>query len=419
MLGQWLSGARIKPELDPLQSVALIRFQQLSAPLCAKAVEDTAFYRYGRLLSRNDVGFDPRCFASSIANFHRKMQCRASLIPHAMLATATHDHKRGEDVRARLAVLSEIPGHWTRALERWLDLSASCLGKLHDMPSAGDAAILFQTIVGAWPDGLTNTDQQGLKAYRNRLAAWQCKALREAKLYSDWTEPNEKYEAAANAFLEWIFSGSPQLLAEIADFVGNVRAAGAAKSLAQTLLKLTAPGVPDLYQGTEYWDFSLVDPDNRSPVDFTARRTSFAALTSHTPTGIDGRIKQFLIARVLAARRNLPDLFSKGAYKPLETVGPAPGNFIGFARVLGGAAAISLFCRFTGQLFGRNDIQNICSLLRKERLLVPPELQGTFTNALVDEQISIDHEVELTRILRHLPVGLLVKAQDHWRTAGN
>ena len=154
-------------------------------------------------------------------------------------------------------------------------------------------------------------------------------------------------------------------------------------------------------------------------MDFTARRTSFAALTSHIPTGIDGRIKQFLIARVLAARRNLPDLFSKGAYKPLETVGPAPGNFIGFARVLGGAAAISLFCRFTGQLFGRNDIQNICSLLRKERLLVPPELQGTFTNALVDEQISIDHEVELTRILRHLPVGLLVKAQDHWRTAGN
>src|SRR5262249_32854302 len=262
VLGGWLSGARIKPELDSLQCVALIRFQQLSAPLCAKAVEDTAFYRYGRLLSRNDVGFDPRHFASTNTNFHRRMQYRASLIPHAMLATATHDHKRGEDVRARLAVLSEIPGHWTRALERWLDLSASCRSNLQDMPSTGDAAILFQTIVGAWPDGLTKTDLQGLKIYRKRLAAWQCKALREAKLYTDWAEPNVKYEAAANDFLEWIFSGSPQLLAEIADFVGNVRAAGAAKSLAQTLLKLTAPGVPDFYQGTEYWDFSLVDPDN-------------------------------------------------------------------------------------------------------------------------------------------------------------
>jgi (1->4)-alpha-D-glucan 1-alpha-D-glucosylmutase len=420
VLGRWLSGARIQPELDPLQAIALTRFQQLSAPLCAKAVEDTAFYRYGRLLSRNDVGFDPRHFASSIANFHRKMQCRESQLPHAMLATATHDHKRGEDVRARLAVLSEIPGHWTRALERWLDLSASCLSKLHDMPSTGDAAILFQTIVGAWPEGLTKSDRHGLKAYRKRLAAWQCKALREAKLYSDWAEPNEKYEAAANDFLEWIFFESPQLLAEITDFVGNVRAAGAAKSLAQTLLKLTAPGVPDFYQGTEYWDFSLVDPDNRSPVDFTARRRSFDALTSHLPSGLDGRIKQFLIARVLGARRNLPDLFSKGAYKPLEIVGAAGENFIGFARVLGGAAAISLFCRFTAQLFGRDDIQNSCSLLRKdERLLVPPELQGTFTNALLAEQISIGHEVDLKQILRGLTVGLLVKAPDHRRTTSN
>ena len=420
VLGQWLSGARIKPELDQLQAVALIRFQQLTAPLCAKAVEDTAFYRYGRLLSRNDVGFDPRHFASSIAVFHRNMQCRESQIPYAMLTTATHDHKRGEDVRARLAVLSEIPGHWVRALERWLGLSASYRNKSHDMPSTGDTAILFQTIVGAWPDGLMKTDRQGLNAYRKRLAAWQCKALREAKLYTDWTEPNEKYEAAANDLLEWIFCGSPELLAEIADFVENVRAAGAAKSLAQTMLKLTAPGVPDFYQGTEYWDFSLVDPDNRSPVDFTARRTSFDALTSHPPTGIDHRVKQFLIARVLAARRDLPGLFSNGTYKPLKIVGAAAENFIGFARVLDGAAAIALFCRFTAQLFGGEDIQNISRLLRKdERLLVWPELQGIFTNALLDEQISIGHEVDLKLILRNLPVGLFVKAPDHWRTATN
>jgi (1->4)-alpha-D-glucan 1-alpha-D-glucosylmutase len=420
VLGQWLSGARIKPELDQLQAVALTRFEQLSAPLCAKAVEDTAFYRYGRLLSRNDVGFDPRYFASSITNFHRKMQCRASLFPHAMLATATHDHKRGEDVRARLAVLSEIPEHWTRALERWLDLSASYRSKLHDIPSTGDAAILFQTIIGAWPDGLMKTDRQGLKTYCKRLTAWQCKALREAKLYSDWSEPNETYEAAANDFLEWIFSGSPELLAEIADFARNIHAPGAAKSLAQTLLKLTAPGVPDFYQGTEYWDFSLVDPDNRSPVDFTARRTSFDALTSHPPTGLDGRTKQFLIARVLAARRDLPGLFSKGTYKPLQIVGAAAENFIGFARVLDGTAAIILFCRFTAQLFGGEDIQNISTLLRKdERLLVPPELHGTFMDAFLDEQISVGHEVDLKLILRNLPVGLFVKALDHWRTASN
>jgi (1->4)-alpha-D-glucan 1-alpha-D-glucosylmutase len=420
LLGRWLAGARIKPELDQLQAVALIRFQQLTASLSAKAVEDTAFYRYGRLLSRNDVGFEPRHFASSIADFHRNMQCRESRIPHTMLATATHDHKRGEDARARLAVLSEIPEHWVRALGRWLGLSASYRNKLHDMPSTGDTAILFQTIVGAWPDGLMKTDQQGLNAYRKRLAAWQCKALREAKLYSDWAEPNEKYEAAANDLLEWIFSGSPELLAEIADFVENVRAAGAAKSLAQTLLKLTAPGVPDFYQGTEYWDFSLVDPDNRSPVDFTARRTSLAALTSYPSTGIDHRIKQFLIARVLASRRDLPDLFSKGTYKPLKIVGAAAESFIGFARVLDSTAAIILFCRFTAQLFGRDDIRDISSLLRKdERLLVPPELHGTFMDALRGEQISIGHQVDLKRILRNSPVGLLIKAPDHWRTASN
>jgi (1->4)-alpha-D-glucan 1-alpha-D-glucosylmutase len=420
VLGQWLSGARIRPELDQLQAVALIRFQQLSTPLCAKAVEDTAFYRYGRLLSRNDVGFDPRHFASSITSFHRKMQCRESLIPHAMLATATHDHKRGEDVRARLAVLSEIPGHWTEALERWLDFSASCRSKLNDMPSTGDAAILFQTIVGAWPNGLTITDREGLKIYCKRLAAWQCKALREAKLYSDWAEPNGKYEAAANAFLEWIFWGSPELLAEITNFVGNIHAAGAAKSLSQTMLKLTAPGVPDFYQGTEYWDFSLVDPDNRSQVDFTARRTSFAALTSHPPSGIDHQIKQFLIARVLAARTDLPALFSNGAYQPLEIVGAAAENFIGFARVLDDVAAITLFCRFTGQLFGSDDMQNICNLLCKdERLLVPPQLQGTFINALLDEQISIGEKVDLERILCDLPVALLVKAPNHRRTESN
>jgi (1->4)-alpha-D-glucan 1-alpha-D-glucosylmutase len=220
--------------------------------------------------------------------------------------------------------------------------------------------------------------------------------------------------------LQWIFSGSPELLAEIADFVRNIHAAGAAKSLAQTLLKLTAPGVPDFYQGTEYWDFSLVDPDNRSSVDFAARRGSFNALTSLPPTGIDGQTKQFLIARVLAVRRNLPELFSKGAYKPLEIVGPAPENFIGFARVLDGDAAITLFCRFTAQFFGASDFRDSCRLLRKdERLLIPSELQGTFTNVLQDEQISIGQKVDLKRILRHLPVGLLVKTPDHRRATNN
>jgi len=413
-LGNWLSGLRIKPELDQLQAIALARFQQLSAPLCAKAVEDTAFYRYGRLISRNDVGFDPRRFAYATAEFHQKFQARARQFPHAMLTTATHDHKRGEDVRTRLAVLSEIPEHWTRALERWLGLSAPRRRMLHDMPSTGDAAILFQTIVGAWPDGLTTTDQQGLAAYSRRLVLWQEKALREAKLHSDWAEPNRAYEAAATGFINWIFSGSSELLPEIAEFVQNIRVAGAAKSLAQTLLKLTAPGVPDLYQGTDYWDFSLVDPDNRSPVDFTARRISLDALPAYPPSGADGRIKQLLIARALAARKKIPQLFSTGQYRPLEIVGASADNVVGFARVLQDSAAITLFYRFSAQLLGSETL-NISSLCGKStRLLIPRELQGTFADALLtDELVSIGPEADLGQIFRCLPVALLIKASDN------
>jgi malto-oligosyltrehalose synthase len=413
-LGNWLSGPRIKPELDQLQAVALARFQQLSAPLCAKAVEDTAFYRYGRLISRNDVGFDARCFGYSTGEFHRKIQARERQFPHAMLATATHDHKRGEDVRTRLAVLSEIPEHWARALERWLDLSAPLRRMLHGMPSSGDAAILFQTIVGAWPDGLTSTDQQGLAAYSKRLVLWQQKAIREAKLHSDWAEPNRAYEAAATNFIDWIFSGSSELLVEIAEFVRNIRVAGAAKSLAQTLLKLTAPGVPDLYQGTDYWDFSLVDPDNRSPVDFTARRISLDALPTYPPSGADGRIKQLLIARALAARKKIPQLFSTGQYRPVEIVGPSADNVVGFARVLQDSAAITLFYRFTAQLLGSETL-NISSLCGKgTRLLIPRELQGTFADALLaDELVFMGPEVDLGQIFRCLPVALLIKASDN------
>ena len=411
-LGNWLSGQRIRPEFDQLQAVALARFQQLSTPLCAKAVEDTAFYRYGRLISRNDVGFNPRRFAYSTAEFHRKMEARNSQSPRTMLATATHDHKRGEDVRARLAVLSEIPGDWTRTLERWLDLSASHRRLSHDMPSAGDVAILFQTIVGAWPDGLMITDQRGLAAYCKRLMLWQQKALREAKLHSDWAEPNRAYEAAASDFIAWLFSGSSELLPEIAGFVQRIHAAGAAKSLAQTLLKLTAPGVPDFYQGAEYWDFSLVDPDNRTPVDFTARQASLEAMPLRPPTSLDSRLKQFLIVRVLAARKKTAQLFSAGRYIPLEIAGPSTDNFVAFARVLHDYAAITLFCRLTAQLFGSSDFLSISTLCRRgTRLLIPPDLQGSFADALLaDESVPFGPEVDVGQILRRLPVALLVKA---------
>jgi malto-oligosyltrehalose synthase len=412
-LGDWLSGRPLHPSLERLQNVALARFQQLSAPLCAKAVEDTAFYRYGRLLSRNDVGFDPRVFALSTADFHRRMSARATAFPHAMLATATHDHKRGEDVRARLAVLSEISQEWAQALERWIAASVphctSDAGSL--MPTAGDLAILFQTLVGAWPPDLDIADRSGLAVFAERVGAWQRKALREAKLQTDWSAPNESYERAAADFLAWLFTGTSPLLGEIASFAQRIAAAGAAKGLAQLLVKLTAPGVPDIYQGCEYWDFSLVDPDNRSPVDFAARQRSLRAAAPLDQLAADwktGHLKQFLVARLLALRKETPLLFAAGQYLQLPVSGPHADDIVAFARVASGSAIVAAFLRCNMQEpqgAGLPFLQ--CS---DASISMPRELQGTFSSVLSPERvIAVGSSIEAPALLGRLPIAAFVK----------
>lgn len=310
---------------DPaLSAEPLRRFQQLSAPIAAKSVEDTAFYRYGRLLSRNDVGFDAHRFASTPADFHVSMKRRQAEAPRAMLATATHDHKRGEDVRARLAVLSEMPDRWSRTLQAWTQR----ITPLH----ADDAAMLLQMIVGAWPLDLELDDSAGRAAFTKRLVGWQEKALREAKLRSDWSDPNEAYEAAARDFVTHLVAedGHLKLITDIFAFIQSIAAAGAVNGLSQLVLKLTAPGVPDLYQGTEYWDFSLVDPDNRRPVDFSARERSLGktSLAAALASWRDGRIKQLVAHRLLALRRARPGLFAAGSYEPID----AGDHIVAFRR---------------------------------------------------------------------------------------
>lgn len=414
-LGQWLSGKRIHAALDRLQNVALARFQQLSAPLCAKAVEDTAFYRYGRLLSRNDVGFDPRVFARSTSDFHGRMSRRATAFPHAMLATATHDHKRGEDMRARLAVLSEIPREWAQAVEQWIAASAphrtSEAGAR--MPTAGDLAILFQTLAGAWPLDLDVSNPSGLAVFAERITAWQRKALREAKLHSDWSAPNDSYERAAADYIAWLFSGTSELLAEIAGFARRIAAAGAAKALAQLVVKLTAPGVPDIYQGREYWDFSLVDPDNRSPVDFYARQRSLQApapLDELVTTWKTGHLKQFVIARLLALRKKAPRLFSAGTYLPLATSGPEADNLMAFARALGDAAIVVAFWRCSNRA-SQDDSRGLLLQCSDACVSMPHEVRGTFSNLFMPERIvAVGSTIEAPALLGHLPIGVLVKA---------
>lgn len=310
---------------------AMARFQQLSAPVAAKSVEDTGFYRYGRLLSRNDVGFDIETFSLDVAAFHARMLRRRADYPHTMLATATHDHKRGEDLRARLAVLSELAPDWTHLLSRWIDTTGSPV-------SPGDRAMLLQMVVGAWPLDLQRDDVAGRTAFAERLCGWQQKALREAKLESDWAAPNDAYEEAARSFtMRLVAEGAmPDFLDELLAVVQRIAPAGAVNGLAQCLLKLAVPGVPDLYQGTDLWDFSLVDPDNRRPVDFDARaKMDDAPVSDLAGDWRDGRIKQALIRRTLALRKHAPHLFSEGTYQALEVDGPARRSVVAFLRQAG------------------------------------------------------------------------------------
>lgn len=338
---------------------ACIRFQQLSAPLAAKAVEDTAYYRYGVLLSRNEVGADVARFAVTAAEFHAASEERRKRFPDAMLATATHDHKRGADVRARLAVLSELPSEWDAALCRWFSLNTPHR-RLGDrpMPTRGDEAMLYQMIVGAWPTELAVSDMAGMREYTERLAAWQLKSLREAKLTTDWMVPNLEYEDAAESFLYTIMADTGGFAAEAMDFARRIGPAGALNGLAQALLKLTVPGVPDFYQGTDFWDLSLVDPDNRGAVDFTRRlvalhkREAPHELATHWR---DALVKQSLIQRALAVRRERPDLFARGSYLPVAVTGPLAAHIVALTRSHGETHCLAVVTRLSAKLLSEGD----------------------------------------------------------------
>ncbi len=355
LVNRWLSGAGLReiPAGTRRQewARAMTRFQQLSAPTAAKSVEDTSFYRYGRLLSRNEVGTEPSQWCLSPAAFHATNKERQKRYPLALLATATHDHKRGEDARARLAVLSEMPAEWEAALARWMRLNAPLRRDLDGpAPDAADEVMLYQTLIGAWPLDLAADDRDGVKALEDRAAGWLEKALREGKRRTSWAAPDQEYEGACRAFLAGVMDveRSADMVGELAAFAGRIAPAGAINGLSQTMLRMTSPGIPDLYQGTEYWDFSLVDPDNRRPVDFAARQASLEAAGQPADlmgTWRDGRVKQAIIARTLALRARAPGLFTLGSYTPLRIEGPQAEQVIAFARVHENRAAVVIVTR--------------------------------------------------------------------------
>lgn len=318
----------------------IVRFEQLSSPVAAKSMEDTAFYRYGRLLSRNEVGSSPAQFSRSIAAFHAACGERQQKFPGAMLATATHDHKRGSDLRARLAVLSEVPEEWAAAIRRWSRLNAPLRRELDRVvaPDPATELMLYQMLVAGWPPGLASTDNAGVTDFAERIATWQQKALREAKHHTAWVAPDEAYETACRDFIFKVLdpSRASRVVDEIAEFAARIGPAGAINSLSQSLLHFTCPGVPDLYQGTDRWDFSLVDPDNRRPVDYIVRQAGLDAAKTGVEEQLsawhDGQIKQTLMMRALAFRQRHAVLFAEGHYLPLTVEGPAAGHVLAFAR---------------------------------------------------------------------------------------
>ncbi|MGY2040817.1 malto-oligosyltrehalose synthase [Pseudomonas pergaminensis] len=393
---------------------ACVRFQQLTSPAAAKAVEDTAFYRSAVLLSRNDVGFSTEQFSAPLAEFHAINQHRLQTFPDNLLATATHDHKRGEDTRARLAVLSECAPWYAEQVNHWRTLAAP-LRVEANTPSAGDELILYQVLLGSWP-----LDQGAdFDGYQQRLWQWQQKALREAKLQSSWSAPNDAYEQGVEAFLSrLLLSDEGQVLrSAIGDAAQSIAPAGVLNGLAQSLLRITVPGVPDLYQGDEFWDFSLVDPDNRRPVDFNARQQ---ALDTPPDTGEllfnwrDGRIKQALIAQVLALRKAHPELFRSGTYTPLEVVGTHAERVVAFCREHQGKRLLVVVPRWSHPLLENGVYPQInAQVWGDTRVKLPfaattQNWKGLFHTGAV----TPDKELLISTALGDFPVNVFINPDD-------
>ncbi|HEX5530337.1 MAG TPA: malto-oligosyltrehalose synthase [Methylomirabilota bacterium] len=346
-----------------------MRFQQTTGPVTAKGVEDTAFYRYNRLVSLNEVGGDPARYGEPAAVFHARNERRLERWPESMLATSTHDTKRGEDVRARIDVLSEVPAAWAAEVRRWRGIARRWRPQIdgHAAPDRNDEYLLYQTLVGAWP---ARDEDEPLETVTARVVAYMEKATKEAKRRTSWVNPSEPYDRAVREFVRALLAPDGPFLPAFRPFQRLVAAHGAVNSLAQTLLKLTAPGIPDLYQGTELWDLSLVDPDTRRPVDFARRRALLEALaariaadaaTGADATGLcrelldawpDGRVKLYLTHRALTLRRERAGLFAAGAYRALGADGPQADHLVAFGRTDGAEAAIVLVPRLTARLGG-------------------------------------------------------------------
>ncbi len=350
----------LTPEERAAHEHFALKFQQFTGPIMAKGVEDTVFYIYNRLVALNEVGGEPQYFGLGVEDFHRRNLERQRHWPCAMLATSTHDTKRGEDVRARILALSEVPELWARSLSKWRQLNRKFKKIINDAaaPDGNEEYLLYQTLLGTWP-----IEESGAAAvaasetYIGRIQQYMAKALKEAKLNTSWIQPNMEWDNAMAEFVGAILAPDERnkFLPSFLPVVEEIARLGAINSLAQTVLKLTSPGVPDIYQGTEIWDDSLVDPDNRRPVNY-ARRREMLTLMGNTPAAElmrswpDGRIKLRTIQRLLHFRRENPELFREGNYHALQFTGGFAECAVGFVRQWNDAALLVMTPRVSSRL---------------------------------------------------------------------
>jgi (1->4)-alpha-D-glucan 1-alpha-D-glucosylmutase len=408
-------------EADRAERLDLVlRFQQTTGPVTAKGYEDTALYRYHRLVSLNEVGGDPSRFGTTVAEFHAFNVARQASSSHALSATSTHDTKRSEDVRARINVLSEIPGEWLSRVRVWQNLNRRHRAVVDGqaVPGPNEEYLIYQTLVGAWPISV------------DRLQAYLLKAIHEAKVETSWINPATRYDEAVLSFAKIILDPgrSAPFLADFTRFQARVAAFGALNSLAQVLVKVTAPGVPDFYQGTELWDLSLVDPDNRRTVEWPLRARLLNDLAKEIESSTDlvglarsllatrenGRIKLYLTRQTLAFRHARPLLFERGEYRPLEAQGPLSEHVCAFARVGDGGVALTVVPRHLAKRqVDEPPVGPDC--WDNTWLPIPDDLGARFRNVLTGELLEVAPTAEgrglaLGRVLANFPVALLENA---------
>lgn len=402
-----------------------MRFQQLSAPVMAKGVEDTSFYRYYPLASLNEVGGDPARFGVSVNAFHRRNLIGRELWPNSMSASSTHDTKRGEDVRARINVLSEIPGEWYRSIRRWRELNRAAKTKVGDRhaPDANEEYLLYQTLVGTWPPYPMNPGEH--EAYVRRIDGYMQKALHEAKIHTSWVNPSNDYEKAVGAFVARVLAPSADnaFLNDLRQFQAPIARAGMWNSISQVLLKIASPGVPDFYQGNDLWAFDLVDPDNRRPVNYELRRqmlTNLRQQADRDRTAVvkrirenlcDGALKLYVTSEALRFRRDHRSLFAEGSYTALAADGHRARHLVAFSRAAAGETLICAAGRFFLKLCNSHG-KPFGEVWGNTAIALPKKLAGTtLRDVLTGETVTVEQGeagpfLPAAKVFSHLPVAL-------------